>query len=185
LEGWAEFIRNLFRLAEYARSLDSLALVIKALLWGLLFSLLALLVWRYRDWLAAFAGRIGLPQRSPREAPSVLFGLELAPESLPYDVASEVERLWASQPREALGLLYRALLSRLLHDFRLPLRQSHTEGEVLQLVRGLDNRELEGFSQSLTGHWQNLAYGHRLPAAELRQGLCDGWRRLFATGASA
>ncbi|MCY1409509.1 hypothetical protein D9M71_248600 [compost metagenome] len=185
LEGWAEFIRNLFRLAEYARSLDSLALVIKALLWGLLFSLLALLLWHYRDWLSAFAGRIGLPQRSPREAPSVLFGLELAPESLPDDVASEAERLWASQPREALGLLYRALLSRLLHDFRLPLRQSHTEGEVLQLVRGLDNRELEGFSQSLTGHWQNLAYGHRLPAAELRQGLCDGWRRLFATGASA
>ncbi|MDH4611404.1 DUF4129 domain-containing protein [Pseudomonas sp. BN102] len=184
MEGWAEFIRNFFKLAEYARSLDSLALVIKALLWGLLFSLLALLVWRYRDWLAAFAGRLGLPQRSPREAPSVLFGLELAPESLPDDVASEAERLWASQPREALGLLYRALLSRLLHDFRLPLRQSHTEGEVLQLVRGLDNRELESFSQTLTGHWQNLAYGHRLPAAELRQGLCDGWRHLFATGAS-
>ncbi|MCY1545620.1 hypothetical protein D9M68_815710 [compost metagenome] len=52
-------------------------------------------------------------------------------------------------------------------------------------MRGLDNRELEGFSQALTDHWQNLAYGHRLPAAELRQGLCDGWRRLFATGASA
>lgn len=184
MEGWAEFIRNFFKLAEYARSLDSLALVIKALLWGLLFSLLALFVWRYRDWLAAFAARLGLPQRSPREAPSVLFGLELAPESLPDDVASEAERLWASQPREALGLLYRALLSRLLHDFRLPLRQSHTEGEVLQLVRGLDNRELESFSQTLTGHWQNLAYGHRLPAAELRQGLCDGWRHLFATGAS-
>ena len=66
----------------------------------------------------------------------------------------------------------------------MPLRQSHTEGEVLQLVLRLDNSELEGFSRSLTGHWQNLAYGHRLPAAELRQGLCDGWRRLFASGAA-
>ncbi|MCY1527834.1 hypothetical protein D3C76_1333790 [compost metagenome] len=56
---------------------------------------------------------------------------------------------------------------------------------MLQLVRNLDNGELEGFSQTLTTHWQNLAYGHRLPAAESRQGLCDGWRRLFATGASA
>ncbi|MCY1313837.1 hypothetical protein D9M70_644020 [compost metagenome] len=72
-----------------------------------------------------------------------------------------------------------------MHDFRLPLRQSHTEGEVLQLVRHLDNIELEDFSQDLTGHWQNLAYGHRLPSAELRQALCDGWRRLFATGATA
>ena len=184
VEGWAEFIRNLFKLAEYAKSLDNVALLIKVLLWGVLISLIALLVWHYRDWLSAFAGRLGLPQRRPREAPAVLFGLELAPESLPDDVAGEAERLWASQPREALGLLYRALLSRLLHDFRLPLRQSHTEGEVLQLVLRLDNSELEGFSRSLTGHWQNLAYGHRLPAAELRQGLCDGWRRLFASGAA-
>ncbi|WP_271411004.1 DUF4129 domain-containing protein [Pseudomonas sp. Q1-7] len=184
MEGWAEFIRKLFQLAEYAKSLDSVALVIKVLLWGLLLSLLALLVWRYRDWISAFAGRLGLPQRHPRETPAVLFGLELAPESLPDDVAGEAERLWASQPREALGLLYRALLSRLLHEFRLPLRQSHTEGEVLQLVRNLDNGELEGFSRTLTGHWQNLAYGHRLPADELRQGLCDGWRRLFAHGAA-
>ncbi|MCY1202444.1 hypothetical protein D9M68_365230 [compost metagenome] len=184
VEGWAEFIRNLFRLAEYARSLDSVALVIKVLLWGVLISLIALLLWRYRDWLGAFVGRLGLPQRRSREAPAVLFGLELAPESLPDDVAGEAERLWASQPREALGLLYRALLSRLLHDYRLPLRQSHTEGEVLQLVLHLENSELESFSRTLTGHWQNLAYGHRLPAAELRQGLCDGWRRLFASGAA-
>ncbi|MFZ6047736.1 DUF4129 domain-containing protein [Pseudomonas sp. CR3202] len=181
-EGWAEFIRNLFKLAEYARSLDTLALVIKVLLWGLVISLLVLLLWRYRDWLSAFASRLGLPQRRPREAPSVLFGLELTPESLPDDVAGESERLWATQPREALGLLYRALLSRLLHDFRLPLRQSHTEGEVLQLVRRLENTDLEGFSQALMGHWQNLAYGHRLPSAELHQSLCDHWRRLFATG---
>jgi hypothetical protein len=159
--------------------------VIKVLLWGVLISLIALLVWRYRDWLGAFAGRLGLPQRRQREAPAVLFGLELAPESLPDDIAGEAERLWASQPREALGLLYRALLSRLLHDFHLPLRQSHTEGEVLQLVLRLENSELEGFSQTLTGHWQNLAYGHRLPATELRQGLCDGWRRLFASGAAS
>lgn len=184
LEDWAKFFRNLFELAEYARGLDTLALIIKALLWGLLISLLVLLVWRYRDWIAAFAGRLGLPQRRQREVPEVLFGLELAPESLPEDVAGEAERLWATQPRDALGLLYRALLSRLLHDFRLPLRQSHTEGEVLQLVSHLDNRELEGFSQALTGHWQNLAYGHRLPALESHQGLCDGWRRLFAAGAT-
>ena len=98
------------------------------------------------------------------------------------DVAGESERLWATQPRESLGLLYRALLSRLLHDFRLPLRQSHTEGEVLRLVRRLENTDLEGFSQALTSHWQDLAYGHRLPSAERHQALCDDWRRLFATG---
>jgi hypothetical protein len=117
--------------------------------------------------------------------PSQLFGLELAPESLPDDVAGEAERLWAEQPREALGLLYRALLSRLLHDFRLPLKGSHTEGEVLQLVERLEREELSRFSQVLTRHWQNLAYGHRLPPENLKRGLCEGWRRLFAQGAAA
>ncbi|WP_238558770.1 hypothetical protein, partial [Pseudomonas aeruginosa] len=28
-----------------------------------------------------------------------------------------------------------------------------------------------------------LAYGHRLPADDARQRLCDGWRSLFAAGA--
>ena len=99
---------------------------------------------------------------------------------LPDDVAGEAERLWAEHPREALGLLYRALLSRLLHDFRLPLKGSHTEGEVLRLVEGLHNDELSRFSQALTRHWQNLAYGHRLPPENLKRGICEAWRRLFA-----
>ncbi|MBT8766136.1 DUF4129 domain-containing protein [Metapseudomonas boanensis] len=185
LEGWASLLRDLFKLAEYWRSQEMLTLALKALLWGLVFSLIALFLWRYRDWLNTFAGRLGLPQRHQQAQPPVLFGLELAPESLPEDVASEAERLWSEQPREALGLLYRALLSRLLHDFRLPLKASHTEGEVLQMVIALDNLELEQFSQAVTRHWQNLAYGHQLPPGELRQGLCDGWRHLFAKGSTA
>lgn len=183
-QGWRDFIRRLFDLAQYARGLDSVTLVAKALLWGLVIGLLVLLLWRYRDWISAFAGRVCLPQRRTREAPAVLFGLELAPESLPEDVAGEAERLWAEHPRAALGLLYRALLSRLLHDFRLPLRPSHTEGEVLHLVGSLGQDELEAYSRTLTRHWQDLAYGHRLPESTLRQDLCDGWRRVFATAAT-
>ncbi|MGH8354073.1 MAG: DUF4129 domain-containing protein, partial [Pseudomonas sp.] len=120
-----------------------------------------------------------LPQRRRRAPPAVLFGLEVTPQSLPADVAGEAERLWAEHPREALGLLYRALLSRLLHDFQLPLKGAHTEGEVLQLVLQLEQAELGRFAQALTRHWQNLAYGHRLPPESLKRGLCEGWRRLF------
>ncbi|MNT23452.1 hypothetical protein D3C72_1588710 [compost metagenome] len=142
----------------------------------------ALLVWRYRQWLGAFAGRLGLAQRTATPPSRQLFGLEVAPESLPTDVAGTVERLWAEQPRAALGLLYRALLSRLLDDYRLPLHSAHTEREVLRLVEGLNHSELSSFSQALTLHWQNLAYGHRLPPDELRQTLCQDWRRLFDDG---
>ncbi len=183
-KGLVEFFKALLKIGEYWKKLDLLALVVEVLLWAALACLVVLLLWRYRDWLATFAGRIGLPQRRVREVPSQLFGLELAPESLPDDIASAVEKLWAEQPREALGLLYRGLLSRLLHDYRLPLKSSHTEGEVLLLVQRLDQGELNRFSTILTRHWQNLAYGHRLPPEQLRRGLCEGWRRLFQTGAS-
>ncbi|MBL0951012.1 MAG: DUF4129 domain-containing protein, partial [Pseudomonas sp.] len=77
------------------------------------------------------------------------------------------------------GLLYCALLSRLLHEHRLPLKQSHTEEEVLGLVAGLGQQNLEDYSRQLTLQWQALAYGHRLPAESLRQSLCQGWRSLF------
>jgi len=103
----------------------------------------------------------------------------VTPQSLPEDVAGTVEQLWAEQPRAALSLLYRALLSRLLDDYRLPLNSAHTESEVLRLVENLEQSELSSFSQALTLHWQNLAYGHRLPPDELRQTLCQDWRRLF------
>ena len=104
------------------------AQVIEVLLWALLFSAVFLLVWRYREWLRLFVGNLGLPQRARREAPTVMFGLDLSPESLPDDIAGNAERLWNEKPREALGLLYRGLLSRLLHDYRLPLKGSPYRG---------------------------------------------------------
>ncbi|WP_437883208.1 DUF4129 domain-containing protein [Pseudomonas sp. LRF_L74] len=180
-----ELSKALEALFESLERFKVLAQVFEVLLWGLLVSLIVLLAWRYREWLRTFASGVGLPKRRVRPMPSQLFGLEVAPESLPDDVASEAERLWAEQPREALGLLYRALLSRLLHDFHLPLKGSHTEGEVLGLIQRLEKEELSRFSNTLTRHWQNLAYGHRLPPDTLRRGLCEGWRRLFPAGAPA
>ncbi|MBS7661859.1 DUF4129 domain-containing protein [Pseudomonas lalucatii] len=175
-------VEKLLKLLEFWKHLDGVALFFEVLLWAGLFALLTMLLWRYRDWFAAFAGR-GLPRRRPAQAPpQQLFGLEVAPQSLPADVAGEAERLWAEQPRAALGLLYRALLSRLLHDHRLPLRAAHTEAEVLALVRGLQQDDLNAFSQAVTRHWQNLAYGHRLPPEALKAELCAAWRGLFAGG---
>ncbi|MGQ7956886.1 DUF4129 domain-containing protein [Pseudomonas sp. SP16.1] len=185
LQALLEMLKNLIRLGKWWKSLDIVAQVFEVLLWAALAILLVFVLWRYREWLQTFGERLGLPSRRRVPPPDQLFGLELAPESLPDDVAGAAERLWAEQPRAALGLLYRALLSRLLHDYRLPLKQSHTEGEVLQLVEALQQEELAVYSRRLTGHWQALAYGHRLPADTLRQGLCQGWRELFGAERSA
>jgi hypothetical protein len=180
-----ELLETFFKLTEFWKSVDAVALFFEVLLWATLFGLVAWLLWRYRDWLSTFAGRLRLPQARKHQPPEQLFGLEVAPQSLPADIPGEVERLWDEQPRAALGLLYRALLSRLLHEQRLPLKSSHTEAEVLQLVQALQQKDLSHFSQVLTRHWQNLAYGHRLPPATLKAGLCGAWRRLFEHEAQA
>ncbi|QHF46651.1 DUF4129 domain-containing protein [Pseudomonas sp. S35] len=156
---------------------------LEVLLWSLLIGGLTLLAWRYRDWLRTFVSLRG--PRAPKAAkpvPTQLFGLELGTETLPMDIASTAEQLWPTQPREALGLLYRGLLSRLLHDFNLPLKSADTEGQVLERVQQLQQPQLLAFSDELTRHWQNLAYGHHLPPTSAQQKLCCDWRALFGSG---
>ncbi|MFJ2711780.1 DUF4129 domain-containing protein [Pseudomonas sp. NPDC087346] len=160
--------------------LNVLAKVIEVLLWGALLAALGWLIWRYRELLQAFVSRRPkLPVRSKKLLPQQAFGLDLARESLPDDIASSAEQLWQTQPRAALGLLYRGLLSHLLHDFDLTLKPADTEHQVLTRIEQLQRPQLLAYSRNLTCHWQNMAYGHRVPAAHLQQELCDGWRTLF------
>ena len=162
-----------------------LANLIEVLLWGAVIGAVGMLIWRYRDWLQAFVSRRPqINRRVARAVPQRAFGLELNRETLPADIAASAESLWPDNPRAALGLLYRALLSHLLHEHNMALKAADTEGEVLQRVAQLHQPDLLAFSKTLTLHWQNMAYGHRLPPAHLQQELCDGWRALFGPGAA-
>ncbi len=176
----ARLLESLLQGGKLWQSLERLAQVLEILLWTALALLVALLLWRYRDWLRTFGVRLPRPRIRPKPATNQLFGLDVAPENLPLDVAAEAERLWQEHPREALGLLYRALLSRLLHEFQLPLKAAHTEGEILRQVRRLERAELTRFAETLTRHWQAQAYGHRNAAAATGAELCAAWRALFA-----
>ncbi|WP_409299282.1 DUF4129 domain-containing protein [Pseudomonas sp. KCJK8993] len=159
---------------------------LEILLWGLLLGALAWLLWRYRDGLRTFVGWRPRPRKKrPPAMPQQLFGLEVGSQTLPDDVAAHAAALWPSQPREALGLLYRALLSRLLEDFHLSLDVGDTEGQVLERIKALRHPQLESFSIELTRHWQNMAYGHQVPGTEAQPRLCDGWRQLFGPGATS
>lgn len=179
LPAWLEALLNNLN----ANSFKHIAKGLEVLLWSVLLGGVALVIWRYRDWLRTFVSRRHSRQpKIAKPAPTQLFGLELGAETLPADIASNAEQLWATQPREALGLLYRGLLSRLLHDFNLPLKSADTEGQVLERIRQLQQPQLLAFSDELTRHWQTLAYGHRLPPALVQQQLCSGWRSLFGPG---
>ncbi|WP_313056057.1 DUF4129 domain-containing protein [Pseudomonas lopnurensis] len=176
----ARLLETLLQGGKLWQGLEKLAQLLEILLWTALALVIALLLWRYREWLRTFGVRLRRPASQLPPLPKRLFGLDVTPEHLPADIAAEAERLWQEHPREALGLLYRGLLSRLLHDFRLPLKAAHTEGEILQLVRQLERAELSRFAQTLTRHWQDQAYGHRNAPAATRDELCAGWRALFA-----
>ncbi|AZF07100.1 DUF4129 domain-containing protein [Pseudomonas sp. R5-89-07] len=181
LPGWLQHLLDNLN----SNTFKHLAMGLEILLWALVIGGLALLVWRYREWLRTFVSRRRQSHpKATQPAPAQLFGLELGVETLPDDIASAAEQLWPSQPREALGLLYRGLLSRLLHEFSLPLKSADTEGQVLERIRHLQQPQLLAFSHELTRHWQNLAYGHRLPPDAAQQQLCNDWRALFSDGAS-
>ena len=178
-----EWLEALLKLLDNQR-FDAAATLIEVMLWGVVIGAIGLLIWHYRDGLQAFVSRRpALNSKVARPLPQQAFGLDLNRETLPADIAASAERLWQTHPREALGLLYRGLLSHLLHDFNLLLKPADTEGEVLQRIEHLQQPALLAFSKNLTGHWQNMAYGHRLPPAHLQQELCDGWRALFGPGA--
>lgn len=154
------------------------AVALEVLLWTLLVAGLAVLAWRYRDWLQLFVRRPPASDTPDASPPVQLFGLSVDPRSLPDDLPACVEQLWPEDPRAALALLYRGLLSHLLHQRRLPLTAAHTEGEVLVLLQRLDDAPLAHFATRLLDAWQALAYGSRPPPAGLGPALCAEWRQL-------
>lgn len=95
--------------------------------------------------------------------PETVFGLDLSAENLPRDVVGQARLQFATQPREAVGLLYRASLRALHQSFHVPLADSDTEYEVLGRVRNLQSGAVVGYWQQLTQLWIAIAYAHRQP----------------------
>jgi len=109
-------------------------------------------------------------------APDVMFGLDVSPESLPDDIPAQVMLFWhANQQRDALGLLYRASLSRLIDQHALAFKSSHTEAECAALVKTRGINSLSSYFTGLTRVWCHLAYGHEIPELGTLEKLCDDW----------
>ncbi|MBI3528266.1 MAG: DUF4129 domain-containing protein [Betaproteobacteria bacterium] len=112
--------------------------------------------------------------------PDTLFGFDLAPESLPDDVAAAAAELSRKgHLREALSLLYRGALSALVHRHQLQLGVGDTEGDCARAVRQTLPASADYFVR-LVGAWQATAYAAReTDAASIRR-LCDEWRPHFS-----
>jgi hypothetical protein len=175
IPGWfidfIEWWENNVDLDGYAESLTTTAGWLKILLIAFAAGLFVYLLYRFRGPIKIF--RRG---KKAEAKPEVMFGLDVRPESLPDDIPAQVMTYWQdNRHRDALGLLYRASLSRLIEQHAVAFQSSHTEAECATLVRARGIDSLSNYFSGLTRVWCHLAYGHELPAIEAIQKLCDEW----------
>ncbi len=148
----------------------ALARAMQVLVWILAVAGAAYLLW----WAAKLLPRAAAPPREAYRAPGALFGMQLAPDQLPADVAAAAGALAREgRLREALALLYRGALSELVHKRGVQLLPSHTEGEAMRLA-GLP------YFAALVEAWRACAYARREPSAAQVQALAAQYREAFA-----
>jgi len=113
--------------------------------------------------------------------PDVLFGLNVTPESLPDDPAgAALDLVVRGKLRDALSLLYRSALASLVHAYRVPLVEGHTEGDCMRAARAVLPAEAAHYFARLVDVWQAAAYGGRLPDADDVADLARAWRAHFS-----
>jgi len=152
--------------------IKALAKALEVLLWVAAGALIAYALW----WAARMLPRHGAaPPAEPYRPPAALFGMELAPETLPPDVAAAAAALAREgRLREALSLLYRGALSELVHKRGVRLLTSHTEGDVLRLSGE------QAYLKNLVVAWRQCAYARRIPQAGDVERLAQDYKAAFA-----
>jgi hypothetical protein len=129
----------------------------------------------------------GLTRREEQfVAPTHVRDLDIRPETLPADIGGTARGLWdRGEPRAALALLYRGLLSRLVHVHRVAIRDSSTEGDCLRLAsQQLTAARLE-YASRLIGAWQRSVYGREIVGSDAVHALCDEFAAMLDRAGSA
>lgn len=166
----------------FADLIELVARVLQSLGWvlaGLLALAAPYLAWRYAQ------GRHAVPKAAGYRPPDTLFGLAVAPESLPGDVAAAaIAAAHAGRLREALSLLYRGALSALVHRHAVRLEPGDTEGDCVRLAAGALAPPAAGYFAALVGAWQHAAYAGRDADLARVEALAEQWREHFARRAA-
>lgn len=105
--------------------------------------------------------------------PTHVRDLDIRPESLPDDIGGSALILWErGEHRPALALLYRGTLSRLAHVHGVPIRDSSTEGDCLQLANTHLRAAPSAYVVRLIRVWQRAVYGSADPTEDAMRSLC-------------
>lgn len=113
-------------------------------------------------------------------APTHVQEMDIRPESLPDKIGGAALELWhRGDHRAALALLYRGLLSRLVHAHGVPIRESTTEADCLRLAVPRLHSDIAQYTSTLVRVWQHAVYGAHEPAADEVRNLCELFDRNF------
>ena len=160
------------------------ATIIEYALWILLvIGIIMLYLTRYQ-WLYLFSANND--KKEEYQAPDILFGMDVREASLPDNLLDEAKLLWQQQKaRDSLSLLYRGALVHLLNKEKLPLENSHTEGDILKLSKKMLFDNKQHYLSQLTTQWQLVAYAHRIPNEEAMDWLFTHWQQDFSNAGVA
>jgi len=155
----------------------SIAEIARVLMWiAAAAAVIAALYYARRYWARAWRAEL----RVARAPPKTLFGLDIAPESLPEDVGAAALALAESgRAREALGLLYRGALSALVASGALQVGPGDTEGDCVRRLASDGAPARARYFAGLVAAWQSAAYAGRVPQAHAVGALCSDWRAHF------
>lgn len=162
IPGWLKWLRDFFSWLSHTSRL---------LLWILIGVVVAIaVIFIYR----LLRNYQRPPQIPAANMPTHVRDLDIRPESLPDDIGSVAWQLWQqNEYRSSLALLYRGLLSRLVHIHTVPIKDSSTEAQCLELAKAhLQAAQTDYVSRALQV-WQFAVYGAQLPATEIVQQLCE------------
>jgi uncharacterized protein DUF4129 len=152
------------------------------LFWGVLAVLAGFLI----VYLARLVGGWRAPDKNQRiDVPSFVRDLDIRPESLPPDIGAAARKLWdEGEHRAALALLYRGLLSRLVHVHQVPIKDSTTEGDCVALAnRHLPSDERKLYVKSLVRLWERAVYGGEAVPTESVHTLCNEFDPMLGAAA--
>lgn len=171
---FANFMNEIFR---------SIALFVSKIiefgLWIIIAIAIILLFYHRKKWLHLLQNRKKTDDKY--EAPEIMFGMDVRKESLPKDIIEESKKQWQKgQHREALSLLYRGALIRLINQENIRLKNSYTEGDVLRSANKQLTTSKQNYLKLLTTQWKLIAYAHRSPEESDMQKLFTHWSSEFA-----
>lgn len=118
--------------------------------------------------------------------PERVGSLDVRPQSLPERIGEAALALWRQgRVREALSLLYRGALSRLIHQHAVPIRAAHTEEECLRHARARVPADIAEYFAEIVRAWQLAVFAGRAPGEEVMPSLCGRFDPMLTVAADS